>query len=91
MIRYWFEFDITLNDWSSKQTLLRAGCGVTAHDIDDALQLIRDVVLQGGPLPPLKRVEPDIDISTLDAKHILPNIDSVLRHGVWFPNLLPEP
>ncbi len=39
--RYWFEFDLTLEDEHPAGVLL--GCGVTARGYDDALSLLRKV------------------------------------------------
>jgi hypothetical protein len=30
---------------------------------------------------------PDVDIRTLDAKHVLPNAGPVVVRGVWYPRL----
>jgi hypothetical protein len=29
----------------------------------------------------------DVDVASLDAKHVLPNIGPVVVRGVWFPAL----
>jgi hypothetical protein len=35
----------------------------------------------------LTAIVPDIDIRTLDEKHVIPNIGPVVFRGVWFPRL----
>jgi hypothetical protein len=78
--RYWFDFEAI-----AEPSPLNLGCGVTAHDYDDAVALLTSHVLSGQPLLRIRRVLSDIDISTLDEKHVLPNIGSVLVRGIWFP------
>jgi hypothetical protein len=31
----------------------------------------------------------DVDVRTLDQKHVIPNMGVVVRQGVWYPNLQP--
>ena len=54
----------------------RLGVGVTAIDERDALDLVAHRVFGDGPLPRLRRVREGVDISTLDAGHVLPNMGS---------------
>lgn len=85
LIRYWIEFQLDLNDWSSPKSLLRAGCGVTGSSVDDCLNIIRQRILNGQTLPPVERVIENIDISTLDSNHVIPNMGLVVNRGIWFP------
>lgn len=64
---------------------MRLGCGVTAWDYDDALNIIKNKA-SIEKIPPIKKVIEDIDLSTLDSNHVLPNIilPSNVR-GIWFP------
>ena len=59
---------------------------MTALDVDDAMLIIRtafpDLVLR----LPLTVIE-NIDVSTLDGRHVLPNLDNVLVRGVWWPHV----
>jgi hypothetical protein len=80
LTRYWFEFEK-----SPKPTALNLGCGVTAHDYDDAMQMIKEFFRPGRPIPMVTRFVQDVDLSSLDQKHVLPNIGSVVTRGVWFP------
>jgi hypothetical protein len=61
------------------------GCGITAYDLADALQLVAEGVFGGGSLPELASVVEDVDVSSLDPNHVLPNMRSPLQRGVWFP------
>jgi hypothetical protein len=77
--RYWF----TLAR-SPKPTALNIGCGVTAHDRDDAFALLREKVF-GGAEPKVLAIKEDVDLSTLDRNHVVPNMGSPLIRGIWFP------
>jgi hypothetical protein len=63
------------------------GCGVTAYTRDDAFALLLKVwpAKRGGPV--IIDVSEDVDLTTLDQRHVLPNIGDMTRRGVWFPNL----
>ena len=78
--RYWFNFE-TLGQPSA----LNLGCGVTAYDYGDAISLLRQRVFTGKDLPRIIGCCADIDVSTLDQKHVLPNIGLVTVRGIWFP------
>ncbi len=79
--RYWLKFGHV-----GKPHNLNLGCGVTAFSQDDALSLVRaafpDLVLR----TPCELTE-NIDVSTLDAGHVLPNIGLVAKRGVWWPRV----
>lgn len=81
--RYWLEF--SANDGESLPAGAALGCGVSAYDCDDALQIIRTTVFKGRALPEISRKIPDVDVSALDPNHVRPNMGNVLRRGVWFP------
>lgn len=61
------------------------GCGVTAHNYEDAIMLLRQRVFTHDPLPTITRVVADVDISTLDADHVLPNMGIPSERGIWYP------
>ena len=64
---------------------LGPGCGVTASSLDDALALISARVFRG-PMPfEVSSVTEDVDVRTLDAGHVLPNMNLPHVRGVWFP------
>jgi hypothetical protein len=81
--RFWFEFEflsrapLPLGTWK--------GCGVTAWDRNDAEQLLCEIVFAGSPLPKIRRLIEDVDVSTLDPGHVLPNMGNVFPRGIWFP------
>ena len=79
--RYWIELETPVQGMSE--------FGVTAIDLDDARSLIVTYLatyLAGqDSLPGLKRVIEDVDVSTLDANHVLPNSLPSIWRGVWFP------
>lgn len=62
------------------------GCGVTAFTRDDAFALLLGVWPSECDGPVILDVSENVDLTTLDQKHVLPNIGDVTRRGVWFPN-----
>lgn len=82
--RYWIEFP---KDAVVIQRGLGMGCGVTAYSLDDARRLIQEQLFPGIPLPPFTRITEDVDVRTLEANHVLPNIGVVTWRGIWFPFL----
>jgi hypothetical protein len=83
MRKYWIKFDISMTDPHPIGTLM--GCGVTASSKEEALALLRERVFQSHPLPAIKKCIEDIEMSQLDAKHVLPNIGNPSERGIWFP------
>jgi hypothetical protein len=74
--RFWLKFE--------GDRISPLGYGVTAWTEEDALLLIRYQVFQGATL--LKAaIARDVDVSKLDAGHILPNMESPNWRGIWFP------
>jgi hypothetical protein len=72
--RFWFKFE-------GERSL---GYGVTAWTEDDALNILRERVFESGAVPRFS-VAADIDVSTLDAGHIRPNMENPTWRGIWFP------
>ena len=60
------------------------GVGVTANSSEEALAMVRDAVFGGEP-PPVANLIEDVDVSTLDEGHVLPNMDPPVERGIWFP------
>lgn len=81
--RYWIRFEFGRNDRRPIGSGL--GCGVTAYSVDDALAIARERLFGGAPLPELKELIEDVDVSGLDAAHVMPNMGNVAVRGVWFP------
>ena len=63
------------------------GIGVTAFSEEEARSLAEEANARYGSEGELGPVIIDIDVSTLDAKHVLPNIGHSVIHGVWYPQL----
>ncbi len=81
MKRYWVEFEGNeLIPYGVKM-----GCGVTAFDQADAIDLIEKKVFQNRPLPKIIKITENADVSSLDAGHVLPNMSSPNIRGIWFP------
>lgn len=80
--RYWFRFE---GDARSLPAGLAMGCGVTARSRHEAAELIRQRVLSSDELPTVASVIEDVDVSTLDLEHVLPNAGPANVRGVWFP------
>lgn len=57
------------------------GYGVTAYSVDDAEYLIEAAGLQADWVG----VVENIDVSSLDERHVLPNVGYVTFRGVWYP------
>jgi hypothetical protein len=74
--RYWIEVDPAVGG-------LRR-FGVTAFDLDDALTLISETY-GVRPRPSARNVVADVDVDSLDANHVLPNIGPPIFRGVWYP------
>jgi hypothetical protein len=79
MTRYWLTFPQL-----DTPHPINLGCGVTGRDYDDALLLIRASFSDLRLWPP-RTVTENIDVSTLDAGHVLPNLGNVFERGVWWP------
>jgi hypothetical protein len=85
--RFWIEFDTEAPElhaspyWSS----LRRGCGVSAFTLDDAMNILRERLLSDHIERAVARVVTDVDVSTLDPGHILPNLGLPTQRGIWFP------
>lgn len=81
--RYWIKFDITIHDNPPIGILI--GCGVTGYDYDDAINLIKRRVFKMDDLSPILDCIENVDISSLDSNHVLPNMGMVTDRGIWFP------
>jgi hypothetical protein len=81
--RDWFRFDDSAPIPGASRS--RLGYGVTAWTEEDAMALLREAVFHGKELSGIAAVIADVDVSTLDPDHILPNMEPPNRRGVWFP------
>jgi hypothetical protein len=82
MKRYCFEFEFDDNDFPYG---IKMGCGVTAFDQTDAIELMKTRVLKGESVPKIKKMIENVDISSLDALHIQQNMAPPNIRGIWFP------
>ena len=82
LTRYWLTFDV-----ESDTRVPPLGVGVTAATKNDALNLVQSQLLDGDPLPTIINVREDVDVRTLDAGHVLPNMGDPSRRGIWFPHV----
>jgi hypothetical protein len=83
MLRFWFELNLSIDILHPPGTLL--GCGITAYDLNDALNILNTNVFKGFDAPKIKNIKEGVDIRSLDQAHVIPNIGVVSRRGVWFP------
>lgn len=81
--RYWLLHDLKLSDPHPIGVL--PGIGVTAYDEEDALRLVRERVFATDPFPRIRELIADVDVSTLDDKHVRPNMGNPVVRGIWFP------
>jgi hypothetical protein len=54
---------------------------------EDAMYVLHERLFGDDPTPAIARVTEDVDVSTLDEGHVLPNIGIPTMRGVWFPAL----
>ncbi|MEM9466992.1 MAG: hypothetical protein AAGA90_16590 [Actinomycetota bacterium] len=79
--RCWIRFEGDDQDLPDGTAL---GCGVTAIDLKDAIELINRLLFDGMAASISEIVE-DVDVSTFDEGHLLPNLGDVKRRGIWLP------
>jgi hypothetical protein len=80
LIRYWFGFN-GVEPFNS----LNRGCGVTAYNLDDAKSLLSQSIFKDRDWYSIKEVIENVDITTLDQGHVIPNMEPPVWRGVWFP------
>lgn len=81
LIRFWFIFESK----SGLAPAFKLGCSVTAYNFDDALELLHQKGIQHNGKVVLKDYIENIDITSLDPNHILPNILPPNFRGIWYP------
>jgi len=81
MKRFWFRFEHEPHNSGYKGSEY----GVTAYDYRDALNLLKDNVFLDDHIPPIIQIIENVDVSTLDAGHVLPNMYSPNLRGIWYP------
>jgi hypothetical protein len=80
---FWFEFFLPQN--RTDLVHLEHGCGVTANDYNDALQLLKQCIFEHLKMPPICHVTADLNISTLEVKRVRARMGDPTCRGVWFP------
>jgi hypothetical protein len=79
LCRFWITFkDVTLSS-------LRIGCGITAFDLADALDILEKNVFSSQETLDIESITENIDIQLLDQKHVISNMGLVTNRGFWFP------
>ena len=82
LTRYWIKFET-----QAAYEPLIVGCGVTAYNKDDVVILIDEVLFKYFDKRQIAEIIPNIDIQTLEASHIRPNMGNPVVRGIWYPNL----
>jgi hypothetical protein len=80
LTRYWFTFAKL-----AIPTPLKLGCGVTAFSHEDAVEILKNTVFLGRSMPHIENMIENVDVSTLDQGHVIPNMLPPNIRGVWFP------
>jgi hypothetical protein len=80
--RFWFSFQK-----ATQPNALNMGCGITAYDEADARKMLTMVVFPMFGEQPIDQIIEGIDVQTLEANHVLPNIGNPAVRGVWYPAL----
>lgn len=83
--RYWLEFDRGNGTEPLARRCLLLGCGVTAFTADDAIGLVREFIFGDEPMLSVARIIEDVDITTLDARSVRPNMNEPVSRGIWYP------
>ena len=81
LTRYWIRFTPP----SSGGHMRFREVGVTAWTIDDALQLLQNNLFRGKDVPEIASLVEGVDVSTLDEKHVLKNMNPPNMRGIWYP------
>jgi hypothetical protein len=81
--RYWVQLESQVN--APEQTIFEYG--VTAYDLEDALNLIRQTFYVGKEFPQLSSHVENVDISKLNGGKPLYSMGIAVKRGVWFPVL----
>jgi hypothetical protein len=62
------------------------GCGVTGLDTDDCFKRVRDGLFSDRPMPAIRDVVFDVDVSSLD-RTLTQHLGNPAVLGIWFPAL----
>jgi len=83
LTRFWFEFEI--EDISKLPGGVGYGCGVSAFDYDDAINILQEKVFKNVEIPKIIRFIENVNINELDQTHVVVNMNPPIYRGVWFP------
>lgn len=78
--KYWITFDKSTN-----ASFFNLGCGVTAYNEEDALELLRDRFAPEDEIPEVAAITEIHALDQLEKNHVMPNISNPVARGVWFP------
>ena len=53
---------------------------------EDAMEMMKEAIFSGDELPEVEYITENVDVSTLDAGHVLPNMGNPVVRGIWFPS-----
>ena len=81
--RYWFTFP--RSSFTELPQGILIGCGITAYSQEDAINILQTTLFKSAVMPEFETITQDVDISTLDGSHILPNMGDITSRGIWFP------
>lgn len=62
------------------------GCGVTAYDKEDAINLMKKLIFKDWKDIPILSSKENITLDDLEQNHVAPNIGNIMIRGIWFPN-----
>ena len=82
-IRFWIEFELENN--RTYPAGIGYGCGVSAIDYRDAIEILKRKMFIKTEMPKIKRHIPNVDINELDQGHVIPNMKPPNYRGIWFP------
>lgn len=84
--RFWVTFEFTDKELAESVNVgLGYGCGVTAYSLEDAVGIMKRDLFINESMPEIREVVENVDLSTLDKSHVLPNIGPPVDRGIWFP------
>ncbi len=61
------------------------GCGVTAYDREDAIDLMQRHIFGNREMPKISHVTDDAELGSLNQGHVAPNVGNMNVRGIWFP------
>ncbi len=88
LTRYWLEFEPPSDPPGYLEAWPPGRCGVTAYTLEDALYLLREHVFLDTPVPKVRSVKEDVDLSQPGYwQQVRAHMGAPNWRGVWFPFL----